>query len=700
MGILKSATTQTVQMNSNNNYIGAPSFKYQNPGYSVLNCYNSDAYASVYPSVKSIAYEFKKIRPFAINANGKPVKSTILNALYHPNQTDSSVAFFEKLAVMNLTHRKTYLLVWRKDGNEAKPGGDLNSNNIAGFTFLEAPGITRRDKKTFYNVGSQEFTENEVMVLPGGVDPNDLYAGYAAGEASRAWATLDDYIADYQKGFFENGAVPAGQFIITASSKQDYQDTVDTMQSKHRGAGQNNNVTYTPRPIDPQTGKPGDSKIEWLPFASTNKEIDFKNLFDQANKRIDSAYGVPASIRGVGENNNYATARLDEKNFLLRAVSPLALSIYTQITHELNRITGGIGVAITYELEIPTIADEEKVQAETKSVETNTIIQLVAQGFTLDSIVDSLQLSNSYKLLKIGGGSTKIENDKPEVDEGDEVSKSPDPDKIDGITPLNGAAKRTNPKAELSDEEKLAHVVRKYMSAQIESSIVELDTAENKVRNVIEGVPTAAQEAKFTEEMFTVVASILIANGEITYLQGSNLIKAAGFTTDTLEQYFLSDTTRDSYQAYLKRLGTSYGSDTQAAIQKVAADAVEGGLNEAETRKALRNIMITDEWRVKRLSVTELNRSQQLGGVDSMVQIQAETGATLEKALLHLGSDIPCEFCQTLIGQWTPVEQPLLQLGQSITGADGGIMINNFVENQGYDPHPNGHCVLEYRVVK
>src|SRR5690606_2725992 len=111
--------------------------------------------------------------------------------------------------------------------------------------------------------------------------------------------------ADFQKGFFENGAIPAGQFLITASSKQDYQDTVEAMQSKHRGAGKNNNVTYTPRPIDPQTGKPGEAKIEWIPFQSSNKDIDFKNLFEQANARIDSTFGVPASIRGVGENNNY-----------------------------------------------------------------------------------------------------------------------------------------------------------------------------------------------------------------------------------------------------------------------------------------------------------------------------------------------------------------------------------------------------------
>lgn len=28
------------------------------------------------------------------------------------------------------------------------------------------------------------------------------------------------------------------------------------------------------------------------------------------------------------------------------------------------------------------------------------------------------------------------------------------------------------------------------------------------------------------------------------------------------------------------------------------------------------------------------------------------------------------------------------------------IFVNNFADNEGYDPHPNGHCVMDYRVVQ
>ena len=66
---------------------------------------------------------------------------------------------------------------------------------------------------------------------------------------------------------------------------------------------------------------------------------------------------------------------------------------------------------------------------------------------------------------------------------------------------------------------------------------------------------------------------------------------------------------------------------------------------------------------------------------------------------MHTGGDPPCEFCDALIGKWIPVDQELVPLNSVVVGVDGGIMINDFVANDGYDPHPNGHCTNHYRVV-
>lgn len=676
------------------NLIGAPSFRVKNPY--ILDCYDNDNYASIYPSVKAIANEFMKIQPYAVDANGKPKENIApLNALYRPNKLDSSVSFREKLAVMNLTHRYTYLLVWRNEGGVARPGGKLNANDIAGYTFLENPSITRRDNRTYYNIGSQEFDEDEVISIPGGVDPNNLYGGYAPGISSLRWATLDQYIADFQKGFFENGAVPAGQFIITASSEIDYNNTVDKLQEAHRGAGKNNNVTYTPRPIDPASGKPADAKIEWVPFQVSNKDLDFKTLFDQAEKRIDSTFGVPASIRGVGENNNYATARLDQQNFIRFTIEPLALRIYTQITHELNRITNGFGAQITFKLEYPAVAEEEKVQAETKEVEVRTILQLTDRGFSLDSIVNALELSNGYKNLKLGDVKTTIENDKPDVDEGGEVNGAPDPSKIDGVTPLNnGGSKGNNPKAALSDEERIERISRDYMSAQIERVIIE-NREENTASNLVTD-PSDDELESFINAMFDIVSGILVAEGESEYALALAAALKADIDITELSSYRVTEATSDRYLGYLRTVGVSYGNDTAESIRKVLAAANEQGLTRKELESNLRNIMNTDQYRVKRMATTEVNHSTSIAKVDAYRQLQDGTGTTWEKSLYHRNGG-ECEYCRALEGVWFPVDQPLIAYGESVVGDEGGIFVNNFYDNDGYDPHPNGKGVPIFR---
>lgn len=684
------------------NYIGAPSFREVNP-YGFFDFCDSDAYASAYPSIRAISNEYMTIRPFAIDSNGKQVQNNqVINALYHPNQKDSSVSFFEKIAVSTLVLPNTYILVWRDENRQAMPGGDFKGkkgSNIAGFTFLEGVTLSIRDNKTYYSLGSQEFTQNEVIVLPGGVNPYNLYAGYSPTIAAKKWATLDDYIADFQKGFFENNAIPAGHFIITAASEQDYKDTVQRMKKKHQGAGKNNNVTYTPRPLG-SDGKPADSKIEWIPFAQSNKDIGFKELFEQANKRLDLSFGVPQIVKGVDDAATYANAQVAEKTFAQRAVYPLALRNYTQFTHELNRITGGLGVAITFDYHIPTVADEEKVNAETKNIESRIINTMVTAGYTLDSIIDAFELPTSYKLLTSGmSKETTINNDKPDVDEGNEVDDSPDQTKVDGVTPLKkGEANRKNPKAKLSDREKLEKISQDYLESQVNRAVSEYrEQTQDKVKMEIQADPTTAEIDTFITAAMGVIVPILVSNGESEYAAG---VVIAGLSMDDLQGFMLPEEAEDAYRTYLRRVGTSYGSDTANSIRKVLSDSEEKGLNRRETEKALKDILDTDDYRVKRLARTELNNSQNIGKLEGIKNLSAETGTEWEKTINHSGKT-PCPLCQSQEGIWRPIATPLWAEGTVLVAPDEQgnevVYVNDWQTNEASDYHANGTGALVFR---
>lgn len=662
-------------------------------GRSLFSQLNSDAFSSSFPSIRAISNEYMTVRPYAVDENGDKVKKNpIIDALYHPNQLDSSVSFFEKIAVSTLSLRKTYILVWRLEGKQSLPGGDFTkpSTRIAGFTFLEFPSVKRVDGKTYYEVGLQKYSEREVLVLPGGVNPYNLYGGYSPSEAARRWAKLDDYIADFQAGFFENGAVPAGQFLITAATTKDYNDIVNMLEERHRGAGKNGNVTYSHRPIDPENGKPAEAQIEWIPFAQKNKDIDFNNLFKQVNNRIDVSFGASQFIKGVDDAPNYATAQVSDKNFAKRAVYPLLLRNYTQLTHELNRITNGMGMAITFDYEIPTVSDEEKVKEETSMIRDSRFLKLKAQGYTVVAIKRYFDTGDLEELERDVQG----EDDNTDVDEGDEVTTTPDPKKVGELSLVNkGAAKSKNPKAKLSNKQKLEKIARKYLRSQVDRAIEELEESSDNLAE-----PTEDELQTFVDEALLVIIAIMIENGEVSYEDGKTLLFEAGLSTENLDEFILSDAARDSYQGYLRKVGQSYGDDTAKSIRKVLTDASENGLTLDETKKALRNIMDTDEYRVLRLATTELGRSSSLASVEAMKQIQNESGATLEKSLSH-SNEPECEWCKALEDVWFMVDQPLLGLGESLEGVDGGILINDFVSNDGYDVHPNGKGNMVFRVV-
>lgn len=669
--------------------------------------YKGNSYDNTYPSIKAIVNKFIVIRPYAIDANGKPIKNNpnVVNALYRPNKQMSATDFREALAVMALVHPKVYLLLWHYEGNTAYAGGEITEDNFAGLTFLEGVSEVVSGGKKYYQCSGATYSENEVIEIYSGYDPYNLSRGYAPSNAIQKWANVDDYIAAYQAGFFENGAVPAGQFIVTAKDGAQFEDIVSKMQSSHRGSGRNNNVIYSHRPIDPATGAATSAQIEWVPFSQSNKDMSLDSVFKQANDKIDSAFGVPASIRGVNDNNTYASVRVDEQIFIKYTVEPFATKIYSRLTHELNRVTGGLGYAITFDLDIPGIADEEKIDAERKMTEFNLINQAVMNGYSLDSVVDAFGLSKGYKLLKQGYVKPVIVNDKPEVDEGDEVEDAPDSaqsndtDKNKAIdndhekhhdhcTCSHKAHTPTKQEQKFIDD--VSSVLRDQMNRQIERAI------ENNELNKDVSDINEEEANKTAQEILAFIVAYMLVRGQTTYTEGIALLKANNIPIDATSEFIVSTLTRADYQAYLVNVAKSYSKETAESIRNVLAQGQEMGLNKEELATRLREIMNTDEWRVQRLARTEEHRSAGKASVDAMIQLMHETGAKIYKTW-HTTSAHPCEFCQAMEGKEVLVDEPFLRENESILGADGGIFNNNFVDVDSAGLHPNCHCRMKMR---
>lgn len=698
--------------------------------------HDADIYENVYASVRPIVNRFTDIEPYALDIRGKKVESSTVDAIYRPNDKMGFTQFLDALAVGVLTQPEVNILVWRKEGRRVLPGGKLRKDNVAGYTFInrwttDVYGKRVYERQTQY--GTETFTDDEVITLVHSRNPRDLTKGYSPTAAARRWTKIDDLIADYQAGYFNNSAVPAGMFIITAPTAQEYRDIVTQMKAHHQGASKNSNVMYSYQELDKATGKPAQASITWVPFNVTNKDLELGVLFDNTNKKIDSSFAVPAVMRGVDSNSTYSNANVSKREFVEGVIEPFTKNIWSQWTHEMNRITGGIEAVIKFDLVIPAVVDEDKVIEETKKIRDDRIKQYIDLGYSLESIKSYLDTDDITALekapveaeeeLEVADETTDLatqEDSNPvviyrsveaelhckecdrflgttkQLEYSDKLKCSNSKCKALEVPTVKEAAKADTLKAKALDPQQLAtyqtqleDVAREFMLREVDKAIERVDGATKATEEEVD---------EFTDEAMKVIVSVLVISGAIQYSEGIAMLLANGFSTQS-SQFVLSDSQVDRYRKYLKNVGKSYSSDTQTAIQAVLDQANVDGWTSQQVKEQLADIMRTNDYRVKRLARSEINRSQQIGSQYSVEQIEGEADVKFTKTWTTTSAN-PCPICQSLSGKTIPVSESFLGSGESIELKDGEQWTNNFVSMESAQAHPNDFCMITFNVVK
>lgn len=697
------------------------------------------AFDSTYASVKAIANAFVNIRPYAINSNGEPLDETRLtNVLARPNSRMSGAEFREALATTILTHRRVALLVYHEERRKAVLGAGVTADNICGFNFLEDYFVKVIDGKRVYvtydsNGHRTEYSDDYVIELTAGVNPYSVYDGYSPTQAIKKWANIDDFIAAFEAGEFENNAVPSGQFVITAPTVDAFNDIVDALQRKHRGAGKNNNVDYVHEPVSP-TGQPLGAQIKWIPYSRSNNELDLHNIFEQVNNKLDSVFGVPASIRGVNTQNTYASVKVDEQIFIKYTVKPFATKVWLKFTSELNRITGGLGYALTFDIDIPNVAEEEKVEAERKKIELDLILTARQAGFSLDSIIDAFGLTTAYKTLEKGSDETEIVNDKPEVqDEGEnDIAPSPLPKAHSRCT---CEACKSKIVAQSDLERKLRKVLGDAMAEMILRSEEKLSAIgleqydkdgdgvlePEEIDNLIADIDAIPEEQDYTA-LVAGIASVAFAtmrktgntefNAQLKILSDAiknneTSIKLPQGLRDILDgketeeakvlAFNLTGVAQTDYKNHLQNIVSEYLNGTRNSINEMARAVAEVGGTKEDIKNAIGSVKKQEEWKAERIARTEEHRAQQDARIQAVKQLSDETGATYVKVWVRDPFSNSCEFCIAMNGTEKKLDQPFISVGEVIQGADGGMLSNTYEDAEWAQAHPNCRCKLIFR---
>ena len=332
-------------------------------------------YENVFAQVRPLIDEMTSVVPYGIGRNGarKPLETTEeLAALYAPNKTMGGIEFLDTMFSTWLTENQLYIRVHKKGGH------------IVGYTLLPATSFHYvYGGVSYWTVENTDGTleniySDEVMTLCYSRNPRD-FRGVSPASAVRIYAQIDDLLAQFEKAYLENGAIPASVTIIRASTQEKFNEARQDLERQLKGASNRNKTLYLWRQFNNDDGTERD-QVEVKTIQGNNNTLAIQELADIVNDRLNKAYGVSNFILGDDASAKYDNAELSDFQFTRRRVKPALRKFWAEFKHELDRITGGLGYDIRFDLDMPELTDRKKVEAETAEKTTQNLIRLIEAG--------------------------------------------------------------------------------------------------------------------------------------------------------------------------------------------------------------------------------------------------------------------------------------------------------------------------------
>lgn len=651
-----------------------------------------DTYDNVFPYVNAIAQRFSTVIPYAVTSSGRRLDPTpaALSALYAPNDTYSCLEFLKLIASGILTQSHVDILIWTTEG----PGGTITTDNITGYTLLPPNSRVYNDTRSDWyhrvtmdlgdGARQYEFTRDETIALSYSRHPDDPTRGISPAMTIKKWANVDDMIADYERGFFGNNAVPAGMLGIVSENAEDFQRNRARLEETFRGAGNNNGIAYNMIPVDPLTHKPSQtSKLVWVPFQNSNDSLDLQTVNDVVNNRLANALAVPDIIRGIDNGQTYSNAEMAERAFIENTLKPLCMTVWDKWQFELDRITGGLGYGITFTLDLPAQTEVEKMQAETQQIRINNLLQLVTMGATVESAVEALNLPESYRRLDIRPTTV----DTPSLPSARNTTKAAKPINDTPTEPHLLTATRTyvnrviqltrRSQAGLRDD--LETIGDQWVHDAEDDLIAHLTNYARKTGLKLEQVITAWAE---------------------THPDNPIAVEVQGYTQhDWQNLYDWAQLPSNVKTAYLDHLETIANMSSKTITAKTLDILTRADTKQWDARRLHDELARLGNEHAELITRCETVQAQRLGSLYSAKNMSETLGVRLKKVWRTSGDATTCDFCKHMDGTTISLDGSYLAENAAVTIGDH-TYVNNFENMSTPNGHPNCRCYEDYEVAE
>lgn len=632
-------------------------------------------YKSNFADIRAIAIRFDKVVPYAVdqNRNRLQVTPTPLAKLFTPNVEMNYYAFIDNLASTILSQERCLVrVVWLTNN----AGAELKhvSDNIAGYVFLPWDSKVNLGNGNVYyqyvdsNGELQRVDPDSVMEFNYSTDPESYGSGVSPAQATKKWATIADYIAAYQAGFFQNGAKPDGMFIITASSQEQYQKAKEQLEKVHRrGSHGHFSYQYAYRPTDASGNPLKTTSVEWVSFGASNKDLTLGELLDKTQERQDSAYGVPAIARGNDATATYSNAEVSDRNLAL-VVEWLLNRVWFQFYHEIDRITDDdLQWDITFDYDVPALADAEKVHAETDKTRVDSMIALVNAGATPKDAAVALGLGKNWQNLTLAKQEQAPALSAPEEQDANDAEPT-----VIGI-----ATSRRFRGDKLTPRQKLVRCIVK------ENKRILAKVQDDAKKN--EYTPTQEEVDKFADEMASILEPLAVE-------AQARVIKAIA-RKFKLELPDRMPTAMDSKRWWDRIATVAMGHDEYIArrIEQAIIKAEDDGLAKAETQKLLSKIVGEEE--AAEMARNEIINSERYAHLEADRILAELNGLVCYKTWVAHIDDRTCALCRKMNGVTKPLNEPFAKAGD-VVEADGTSFPIDWLDLDCPDAHNRCRCTF------
>lgn len=641
-------------------------------------------YENVFAQVRPLINDMAVVRPYGVGRNGGKLTSDRtpeLNILDAPNDQMGWFDFASSMFASWLTEDELDIHV-----HFAKSG------RIDGYTIIPAGSKSWDGTRYYWDIKTEEgiktVYDDEVMQLYFSRSPKNLYEGISPATSVRAWAQTEDVLAQYQRAFIENGAIPASITFIRASSYQKFEEAQRKLEGDLRGAKNKNKTIYIWRQYDNDSGTEQD-QVEIKTIQGNNSTLAIKELSDIINDHLNKAYGVSNFILGDDSSAKYDNAELSDYQFIKRRVYPALLAFWSQFQHELDRITGGLGYSIQFDIELPDLTERKRVKAETARINVENLTNLIKSGSRPVAAVKALNLGDEWVDVARGIYSRAV---------------------VESMLP--SLANKNNP-PETSDKCQEENYLPKDNGADFShdhcccenDALPEMTATERAIYNELVDMARKIMEQDSSLDEEAVIAKLdEILNGEALKGQEKGAKALEMLTNDDIkaeiaaqikEGLTVSEALKVRINNRTTELVKNYGSEAKRLFDEVLNSAEGKSAN--EIRKELREVMPT--YQAERIARNETLYAFRTGDLEQSKQFASKYNLKVKLTWRCRHDGATCPVCQAMDGQTTILGSPFTD---SVETDDGLLAWEHSSWNDGGQipaAHPNCRCYFEEELI-